>query len=130
MTSLAVVLAGISLLSVLALALAALAFCRAHSIARILARRPNDADCLAESSVPAFRAEIDGLAAQVHELQQAPAALPAAPNRTGINLNKRSQAIRLYRYGRNASQIASALDLAQQEVELLLKVHGIVIRNL
>jgi hypothetical protein len=46
------------------------------------------------------------------------------PPRSGLNLNKRSQAIRMSRRGEQAEKIAASLNLPQREVELLLKVHG------
>ena len=52
--------------------------------------------------------------------------LPAPPP-TGLNLNTRSQALRLSRRGEGAEQIAATLGIPQNEVELLLKVHRIVL---
>ena len=45
----------------------------------------------------------------------------------GLNLSKRSQALRMHRRGEAPEQIAEALELPLQEVDLLLKVHRIVI---
>jgi hypothetical protein len=49
--------------------------------------------------------------------------------RPGLNLNKRSQALRLHRRGDPAEQIATALELPLQEVQLLLKVQRIVLSS-
>jgi uncharacterized protein HemX len=52
-----------------------------------------------------------------------------APQATlsGLNLGKRSQAIRMFRRGEDPGQIAATLRLPAREVELLLKVHRIVL---
>jgi hypothetical protein len=49
--------------------------------------------------------------------------------KAGFNLSKRSQALRMHRRGEAPGHIASTLELPRQEVELLLKVHRIVIQN-
>jgi hypothetical protein len=72
---------------------------------------------------------LESLSSRVQELERAPASpVPALP-RAGMNLNKRSQALRLHRQGEKTDQIAAALELPRQEVDLLLKVHRIVMAN-
>jgi hypothetical protein len=44
-------------------------------------------------------------------------------------MSKRSQALRMHRQGERADQIAENLSLPRQEVDLLLKVHRIVIAS-
>ena len=77
-----------------------------------------------------LRDRIDALAAQLHDLQNHP---PVAPTpgmpKPGLNLNKRTQALRMHRRGETAEQICTALELPRQEVELLLKVHRIVLSS-
>lgn len=51
------------------------------------------------------------------------------PPKSGLNLNKRTQVIRMSRRGEQAEKIADMLNLPRREVELLLKVHGRVIYN-
>jgi len=51
----------------------------------------------------------------------------ATPPASGMNLNKRTQALRMSRRGEKPEQIAAALGLPQKEVELLVKVHRIVL---
>jgi hypothetical protein len=46
--------------------------------------------------------------------------------RSGMNLNKRTQALRQYRQGQPSGDIAKTLDMPKAEVDLLLKVHRIV----
>ncbi|MCS6953090.1 MAG: DUF2802 domain-containing protein [Bryobacterales bacterium] len=62
------------------------------------------------------------------ELDEARAALAAAAAAAGVprgrlDLTRRAQALRLYRQGQSAAQIASTLGLPRGEVELLLKIH-------
>lgn len=103
---------------------------RAHSLLRDLpgpgAAKPTHHDAELQS----LRDTVDALAAQLHDLQKHPpvAAAPGLP-RPGLNLNKRSSALRMHRHGEGAQQIAAALDLPRQEVDLLLKVHRIVLSN-
>ena len=85
----------------------------------------------ADLELQSLRQSVEALAAQLHDLQKHPAsALAPAPPRHSLNLNKRSHALRLSRRGEGAEQIATTLDLPKQEVDLLLKVHRIVIGNL
>jgi Protein of unknown function (DUF2802) len=77
-----------------------------------------------------LRESVNALSLQIRDLQSHPQAPPPAGSpRGGFNLNKRSQALRMHRRGEPAEQIAASLDLPRQEVELLLKVHRIVIQN-
>jgi hypothetical protein len=65
--------------------------------------------------------------------QQAPArgaVSGAARSRTGLNLTKRAQALRMHRRGDPPDQIAALLELPLQEVDLLLKVHSIILSNI
>jgi len=75
-----------------------------------------------------LRTTVEALAAQVHDLQSHPpvALAPGLP-KPGLNLNKRSQALRMHRRGEAADQIAAALELPRQEVDLLIKVHRVVL---
>lgn len=53
-----------------------------------------------------------------------------APPKSGLNLSKRSHVLRMSRHGDSPEQIAASLDVPLQEVDLLLKVHRIILRNL
>jgi hypothetical protein len=57
---------------------------------------------------------------------QAAQAQPGLPIRHSINLTKRAQALRMSRRGESAESITAALAVPRNEVELLLKVHGMV----
>jgi hypothetical protein len=74
---------------------------------------------------------LDAQAEQLEDLQRQPlsAAAPFVP-RAGLNLGKRTQVLRMYRNGDAPDRIAAALDVPRQEVDLLLKVHRIVIGSL
>lgn len=50
-----------------------------------------------------------------------------APARSGLNLSMRTQVLRMHRAGQDTSGIAGALGLPRAEVELLIKVHRIVV---
>jgi hypothetical protein len=86
----------------------------------------------ADPSVPELRTSIEALAAQIHDLQNHVPATNASPvlPKPGFNLSKRSQALRMNRRGESSDQIAAALDLPRQEVDLLLKVHRIVLGSI
>ena len=84
-----------------------------------------------EAALEVLQQKLDALELHVRELRQhgPPAAVPAPP-RPGFNLEKRSHALRMHRRGEAPTQIATALELPLQEVELLIKVHRIVLRNI
>ncbi|HVP00484.1 MAG TPA: hypothetical protein VMT15_20570 [Bryobacteraceae bacterium] len=48
-----------------------------------------------------------------------------APPRTGFNLNRRVQALRMLRRGEDAAHVAAALSVPHKEVELLIRVQSI-----
>jgi hypothetical protein len=82
----------------------------------------------AEAQLDKFRAELEVLRERLRETEENAGLLVAPqPARSGLNLGKRSQAIRLFRRGDKPAQIAAALHLPQREVELLVKVHRIVL---
>jgi len=122
---------ALAILTLLALMLSVTALCQARSVARAANKlRKADVSEL-ESVVQGLRSDLEGLAAQIHDMQQLPPqTLITAPPRGGLNLAKRSQALRLNRHGNSPPQIASTLDIPLQEVELLLKVDRIVLSNL
>jgi hypothetical protein len=72
---------------------------------------------------------VEGLAAEIRELQRQPFPSFPAPPRSGFNLSKRSQALRMHRRGEPREQIAQALEIPMQELDLLLKVHQIALEN-
>jgi len=53
-----------------------------------------------------------------------------APARSGLNLSKRTQVLRLHRAGESSSGIAASLGLPRGEVELLIKVHSMALEQI
>jgi hypothetical protein len=74
---------------------------------------------------------LSSLGLRVQELERAPATAGVAPlsPRADMNLNKRSQLLRMQRQGERLEEMASSLELPRQEVELLIKVHQIILAN-
>ena len=115
-----------------AVAVSFFAVFRANTLSRVAGERDGTAhgkfEAAVQAEVQSMRQTIEGLTAQVQDAQQQPRmmAVPGIP-KPGLNLSKRSQALRMHRRGDPADQIAAALDIPLQEVDLLLKVHKIVI---
>jgi len=71
---------------------------------------------------------LERAAARLDEAQERAAAFNS-PLRPGLNLSRRSQALRLFRRGQSAEEIAGSLSLTAGEVRLLLKIHGMVVQQ-
>ena len=52
-----------------------------------------------------------------------PVYIPPAAPRSGLNISKRVQAMRMVRRNEDVSHIAAALGVTRREVELLIRVH-------
>ena len=106
---------------------------RAHCLLREMNGRDGDKSAdykplQEDAGLQAIRDSVDALAAQLHDLQNHPGVAPSPGlPKPGFNLSKRSHALRMHRHGERAEQIAAALELPRQEVDLLLKVHRIVL---
>jgi hypothetical protein len=90
--------------------------------AKIEARR-------AQKTFEAFRLStqtlIKDLAGRVAEIGEAAVSYPAPSSSMtvqGLNLTTRTKALRMHRRGENISSIAAALEVRQEEIELLLKL--------
>jgi len=85
-----------------------------------------------EAAVEDVSRRVESLAAEWRDLEgQLGNIRPAAPGpKIGLNLTKRAQALRMHRRGDPPEQIAALLDIPFQEVDLLLKVHRIVLKSL
>jgi hypothetical protein len=90
--------------------------------------RVRDAQTHFEEGIQAMRQTVETLAAQVEEVQQQSRVMvaPGLP-KLGLNLTRRSQALRMHRRGDSPDQIAATLEIPLQEVDLLIKVHRIVL---
>ena len=74
---------------------------------------------------------LERLEGDLREVEQQTGMLVApAPPRSGLNLNKRTQVLRMHRAGQDGAGIAASLGLPRAEVDLLIKVHGIVLDHL
>ena len=81
-----------------------------------------------ESTLEALKIELAELKVRVLDAEERAGVLVPPPTPpSGLNLNKRTQVIRMSRRGEQADKIAASLNLPRREVELLLKVHGSVI---
>ena len=108
-----------------------LALWRAQALLRAARSNVDDTDPDLASAIESLQKQLQELQKQLQDTRQYPplVAAPSAP-RPGMNLDKRSQALRLHRRGEGPSQIAAMLELPLQEVELLIKVHRIVLRSI
>jgi hypothetical protein len=78
-----------------------------------------------------LRSELLGLELELARLrgeleEKAVAAAPSLAPQPAMNLNRRTQALRMARRGDRPDQIAAALQIPDSEVNLLLKVHRTV----
>jgi hypothetical protein len=98
--------------------------CLEHEM-RVMNLRWRRRQAAQESATVDLKAEMAELSARVQEAEQRSGVLVApSPTKSGLNLNKRTQAIRMSRRGDQVEKIAASLSLPRREVELLLKVHG------
>jgi hypothetical protein len=78
-----------------------------------------------------WRAKMQEVDERWTELSQISGLLVAPPPaRSGLNLNKRSQALRMSRRGEKPGEIAASLSIPQNEVELIMKIQKIVLSGL
>ena len=78
-----------------------------------------------------WQAKLESLDERWNELSQISSVLvPPQPPRSGLNLNKRSQALERHRRGETPPEIAAALAIPRNEVELLVKVQRIVLSSM
>ncbi len=104
-----------------------LAVFRARGLVETAERRRRLAQTELEAGVLELRRRLEGLATQMEEIRSLPHFTTPPAAKSGMNLSRRSQALRLYRRGEPADRIAQELGLPVQEVELLIKVHEIVL---
>lgn len=86
-----------------------------------------------QQTLNSFRFSLAKLEASLEEQDAIPAPVSSAagsPPMESMNINKRSQVLRLYRRGESPEHIAAVLHLPRTEVDLLLKVHRTVISQL
>ena len=131
MNGLIIAMAALSGFVLAGLGLSFLAVFRAGSAVKRGERRARSVWEAQQTGLESLRQVVDGLAVQLHEVRAQPhPALPYAAPRGGLNLSRRSQALRLHRRGQPPGQIAAELEIPLQEVQLLLKVHEIVMSHI
>jgi hypothetical protein len=83
-----------------------------------------------EDSLQKLRNELEQIHTGLREVEERVSHSPALPPpKSGINLTTRYQVLRMSRRGERPEQIAAALSLPQNEVELLLKVHQLTVEG-
>jgi hypothetical protein len=110
-----------------AIVLSFVVFFHAQSSARASHARSQEMETQMETTLRVTEAGMQALATEFHDLPAAMAG--SATPRSGFNLGKRTQALRMHRQGESPEQISASLELPRQEVELLLKVHRIAMKN-
>jgi hypothetical protein len=82
------------------------------------------------AAVDAMQAKFESMAAELGDMPRIAVAEPLLGTpRPCMNLSKRSHALRLRRKGDSPEKIAESLAIPRQEVDLLMKVHDIVLRE-
>jgi hypothetical protein len=108
-------------------ALNLVALLRSRSLGDVARREAREARRVQDAAIERLGSRLDALAARVEDVGSVPQrAAAAAAEKSGINLSRRSQALRLHRRGESPGEIAAALGIPVQEVQLLIKVHEIV----
>ena len=83
-----------------------------------------------ESAALELKIRLQELSGRLREGEERAAlALPSVTVKSSLNLNWRTQAIRMSRLGEPAENIAASLSMPRQEVELLLKVYCLVLNR-
>lgn len=129
MTTVLVVSGLTSVLALSALAFSCFALFHTRALAATGGRRAEAAWSASGSRIEELRHTLEVLASEVRDLRVQPGSSENAV-KSGLNLSRRSQALRMHRRGEPAGAIASALNIPAQEVELLIKVHQIVLSTL
>ncbi len=131
MSAILIVTAVLSVVSLTALAISIFAVFQSRLGLREATQRGPSIATARNAELQEMRSAIDSLAAQIREVQTAaPAGPPIYKGGPSLNLTKRSQALRMHRRGEPPAQIAAALELPHQEVDLLIKVQRIVLGKL
>ncbi len=83
-----------------------------------------------EASLQELKAKVDDLSMRLRDAEERAGIteLPPVP-KASLNLNKRTQVIRMSRRGEPAENIAAYLSIPRKEVELLLKIHGLILNG-
>ena len=92
-------------------------------------RRRVQESALAEA-IASLRADLGELRTELCDMREQTGMLvPPAPTRSGLNLSKRGQVLQMHRRGQSREQISASLGLPLSEIDLLIKVHQIVLEQ-
>ena len=84
-------------------------------------RRPSQAELVSQEE---FQLRLQRLNERLQAAEDRSSIPVPAPVTQGLNLNKRTQALRMSHRGAPANKIAATLNLPRREVELLLKIQA------
>ena len=99
-------------------------FCSLKREIHRLQTRLKGRDAQQDAAAQTLLVQIEEMRAELRDAEERTAQLvPPSPPRSGLNLNVRTQVLRMSRHGEAEEQIASKLLLPRNEVALLLKVH-------
>jgi hypothetical protein len=130
MSALTILMTGSTVLTLAGIALGVFAIWQTRALSSSVEARLETTGADSDSRAEQLRERMDAMTAKLHELERQPSVTlaPGVP-KPGMNVVKRAQALRLHRRGDAPADIAAALELPRQEVDLLLKVHRIVMSN-
>ena len=98
--------------------------------ARGAACRSDDRHSKLQALVESLQAELEGVKLGLQEAEERAGTLAAPVSvPSGLNLDKRTQALRMHRRGENPQQIAAALALRPCEVELMIEVQRVLLET-
>ena len=105
---------------------------KAEISALVRGRRHDQADVHGlRNALEETRRTIQGLESDLRDVERQTGMLVTpAPSRSGLNLSKRTQVLRRHRAGEDSAKIGSSLGLPRAEVDLLIKVQGILLRQI
>jgi DNA-binding NarL/FixJ family response regulator len=131
----AILLAVLCALALAAVGASLFALLYAKALVSAANQRTSELQNQLESALETTQTRLEELRTEVRtelrELpQQSPVTVTPTMPRPGLNLTTRSQVLRSHRRGESAAQIAKVLQVPLQEVELLLKVHRIVLNSM
>jgi len=83
-----------------------------------------------ETSAHEASQQLEDMREELRQAEQRTAQLvPPPPLKSGLNVNVRTQVIRMFRHGEAEELIATKLGLPKNEVRLLLKVHKMAVNG-
>lgn len=95
---------------------------------RLLKKGPHRPQRSKDMLVQDVQAKLDDLIVRVRDAEERAGIVLVPPSPTAsLNLNKRTQIIRMSRRGDPAEIISASLSVPRKEVELLLKVHSLIL---